>query len=95
MFQEWLGTAAGVFTTVGTLPQIVKAIRTHSVGDVSVWTYITLAAGVSLWTAYGLLQLDWPIIVTNGISTVLNITMIYLCVRYKTPHPHRDYQTKL
>jgi MtN3 and saliva related transmembrane protein len=83
MVEEGLGIAAGVLTTLGTLPQIIKAIRTQSVGDVSVWTYVTLATGVFLWTAYGALQFDWPIIITNGISTILNLSMVYLCSKYR------------
>ncbi|MGB7394722.1 MAG: SemiSWEET transporter [Pricia sp.] len=79
---QWLGIVAGIITTVGTLPQIVKAIRTSSVGDVSVWTYVTLATGVFLWTLYGILESDWPIIITNGISTLLNLWMVFLCRRY-------------
>jgi len=80
---ESIGMLAGFFTTLGALPQIIKAYRSKSVGDVSIYMFYTIWVGVLLWTVYGILKMDWPIIITNGISTFLNGIMIYFYYKYK------------
>ena len=79
---ETIGVLAGFFTTIGALPQIIKAFKTKSVGDVSVWMFYSLLIGVGLWTMYGIVKVDWPIIITNGISSILNSIMIYFYYKF-------------
>lgn len=78
--EEIIGLLAGVFTTIAVLPQIIKAVRTKKAGDVSPLMYITLCLGVGLWTYYGVLKSDLPIILTNGISFILNSIMLFLAL---------------
>ena len=80
---ETIGVLAGFFTTIGALPQIIKAFKTKSVGDVSVWMFYSLLIGVGLWTMYGIIKVDWPIIITNGISSILNSIMIYFYYKFE------------
>ena len=82
MLIEIIGIFAGIFTTAGTVPQLIKAYRTKSVGDVSVWMFATLLTGVILWTVYGFMKMDWPIIITNGVSTILHSIMLYFYYRF-------------
>ncbi len=79
--EEWIGMAAGICTTAAVIPQIVKAIRTQEVGDVSAFMYVVLIMGVGLWAAYGIITNDVPIIITNGISVFLNSFMLYMLWR--------------
>lgn len=76
--EEIIGVLAGVFTTLAVLPQIFKAIKTREVKDVSPYMFVVLCVGVGLWTFYGILKIDWPIILTNGISFILNGIMLYI-----------------
>jgi len=76
--EEIIGIIAGIFTTIGVLPQIIKALKTKKVSDVSPYMYIILCIGVSLWTIYGIMKNDWPIIITNGISLILNAIMLVI-----------------
>jgi len=76
--EDFVGTLAGAFITIAVLPQIYKAIKTKKVKDVSAFTYIILCLGVALWTIYGIMQQDWPIIITNGISLILNGIMLVI-----------------
>ncbi len=80
---ETIGVLAGFFTTIGALPQIIKAFKTKSVGDVFVWMFYSLLIGVGLWTMYGIVKVDWPIIITNGISSILNSIMIYFYYKFE------------
>ena len=79
---ETIGLLAGFLTTIGALPQIGKAYRTKSVGDVSVWMFYTILLGVLLWTVYGIVHHLWPVIIFNSISIVLNGLMIYFYHKY-------------
>lgn len=78
--EEVIGIIAGVLTTLAVLPQIIKAVKTGKVKDVSPYMFLILCLGVGLWTVYGIMKIDWPIIVTNGISFVLNGTMLYIVI---------------
>jgi MtN3 and saliva related transmembrane protein len=78
-----IGIIAGIFTTIAAVPQIVKAIRSKQVEDVSPWMFFVLVMGVFLWTVYGFMKMDFPIIITNGISVILNSTMLVLIFKYR------------
>ena len=78
IIEELIGIGAGVFTTIAVLPQIFKAIKTRKVDDVSPFMFMILCLGVGLWTIYGVMKNDWPIILTNGISFIFNGIMLYI-----------------
>jgi MtN3 and saliva related transmembrane protein len=80
---EIIGIAAGVCTAISLLPQIVKVIRDKKTEDISIFYLLVLLVGLGLWTYYGFLKDDLPIIATNMFSMVLNITMIGLGLYYK------------
>ena len=78
-----IGIIAGLLTSSSSIPQIVKIIKEKKVADLSMGMFITLSFGVLLWTVYGILRDDMPIIVTNGFSFCLNITILILRFKYK------------
>jgi len=86
--EEIIGTLAGIFTTAAILPQITKAIKTKDVKGISPFFLLVLITGVGLWTVYGILKNDWPIIITNGVSVLLNTTMLILYFKNK----NRSYE---
>lgn len=78
-----LGFVAGICTTVAVIPQIIKSVKTKEVKDVSPFMFGVLMLGVGLWVVYGVLKKDIPIIVTNGISFILNSVMLMLMLLYR------------
>ena len=78
-----IGYLAGIFTTIAVIPQIYKAIKTNKVDDISPVFFSILLLGVGLWTVYGILKIDWPIILTNGISFMLNALMLSIYLKNK------------
>lgn len=80
---EIIGSLAGIFTTVAVIPQIYKALKTDKVKDISPFFFSILLIGVGLWTVYGILKTDWPIILTNGISFLLNSIMLIIYLKHK------------
>jgi MtN3 and saliva related transmembrane protein len=82
-FTQVVGIAAGIFTSLSLLPQIIKSVREKKAQDISLFYLLVLLTGLSLWTYYGFLRKDVPLIATNILSLILNATMIVLGVRYK------------
>ncbi len=78
-----LGLLAGFCTTVAVTPQLYKTWKEKSVEDISLKMFSVLTLGLILWTVYGILKMDVPIIITNGISTTLNFIMIIFYFKYK------------
>jgi MtN3 and saliva related transmembrane protein len=40
--------------------------------------YIIFSAGLLLWEAYGIIKMEWPIILANGITFLLVIPILIL-----------------
>ena len=80
---EIVGIAAGVFTAVSLLPQLIKMLKTKKAEDISLFYLIILLTGLGLWIAYGFMREDNPIIFTNIFSFLINLTLIVLGIRYK------------
>jgi MtN3 and saliva related transmembrane protein len=79
---EAVGMAAGVLTTLAYLPQVIKAWRTRSTGDVSLIMFLALVTGIALWALYGFLKGDLPVILANVSALCLTSTVLYLKLRY-------------
>ena len=83
MIEQVIGFLAGILTTVAVIPQLIKSFKTKKVMDVSPFMFAILLGGVGLWVVYGFLKSDYPIIITNGISFLLNFSMLYIMIRYR------------
>jgi MtN3 and saliva related transmembrane protein len=44
---------------------------------------VILLVGLSLWIWYGCMKTDWPIIVTNGFSLIVNVLIVGVRWYYK------------
>lgn len=66
-----LSSAAAIVTTAGYVPQAYRTIRTRSTASLSLPAYLLLTGGTALWTVYGVLAGNWPIIISNGITAAL------------------------
>ena len=83
MKHEILGLVAGFLTAGSLLPQLVKIIKEKKANDLSMGMLAVLNSGTCLWIYYGVLREDWPIIITNIFSLILNILVIIFSIRYK------------
>jgi MtN3 and saliva related transmembrane protein len=79
---EIIGLVAGILTSSSLLPQLIKTIKLRKAEEVSPFMFVLLLLGTGLWTYYGVLREDFPIIATNGFSFSLNIFMIILKIKY-------------
>jgi MtN3 and saliva related transmembrane protein len=78
-----IGTLSGFISSVTFLPQVIKIWKTKSAKDLSVGTLFFLILGVSLWLFYGLLKMDYPIIITNALVLSMVLVMAYFKYKFK------------
>src|SRR3954454_8361829 len=76
-----LGTAAGLCTTGGFVPQVVEAWREGDTRALSLRMYLVLTAGFVLWLGYGLLIGSWPVIAFNIANLALSAAILRLKLR--------------
>lgn len=77
---ELIGLIASIMTTVSSLPQILKIIKTKSVDDISMTAIMILVIGLGLWTTYGILIYNIPIIISSGVQFILEIIIFGLVI---------------
>ena len=85
-----IGTVAATLTTMAFLPQAWRSWRTRNLSGISLAMYSFFTLGVFLWLVYGILLVQWPIIVANAITFVLSCSILFLKIRHKDVphHPH-------
>jgi MtN3 and saliva related transmembrane protein len=91
-----VGFIAGTLTTASSLPQVLKTYRMKSAETLSYRMVLLLSAGVAVWIAYGVMTRSLPIIITNGISLLLAVSLVVMKRRYDKPgqpaqQPASDY----
>lgn len=79
----YIGIAAGVFTAIAMLPQLIKIIRTRQAEQLSLAMILILLAGLGLWIWYGAVQQDYPVVITNAFSALVNILIVIFSLKYK------------
>ncbi len=77
-----IGFLAAAFTTISYFPQVAKTLKTRETKDLSLMMYVILSAGLCLWFIYGLLLNELPIIIANGITFVLSLTILVLKIKH-------------
>lgn len=77
-----IGIIAGILTSASMVPQLIKIIKEKDAQNVSLIMIIVLTSGVSLWIYYGILREDWPIIVTNCFSVLVNTLILIFRIKY-------------
>jgi len=78
-----IGLAAATLTTIAFLPQVIKIWKTKETKDISLLMYALFTVGVLLWLSYGVILNDLPLILANGITSVLALSVLVLKLKYK------------
>ena len=78
-----LGLIAGTLTSIASIPQLVKTLRSKHARDISVWQPLLLAIGIALWLVYGILIHDLPLVLANIVPLICNIMLTILKLRYR------------
>ena len=78
-----IGLLAATLTTLSFVPQVVKTWKMKETRDISLSMFLILGIGIILWTIYGFMIQDLPVILANCVSFVFIAIIIFLKVRYK------------
>jgi MtN3 and saliva related transmembrane protein len=90
---DWIntvGSVAGFCTTISMLPQLHSIWRRKSARDVSLTMILVLIFGIALWIVYGLGIGSVPIIVTNGVSLMVDLSVLAIKLHYDRKHASRS-----
>ena len=82
-FVEYIGFTAAICTTTAFFPQVLKTYRTKSTKDLSLGMFFIFSLGVLLWLIYGIILVNYPIIVANTVTLVLACLLLYFKIVYK------------
>lgn len=83
MLIRTIGFAAAALSTLSFLPQVIKSLRTRCLEDINLLFLVMLIAGLVLWTVYGVMLRQWPLIVANVVTLALNLVLLVLKLRSK------------
>lgn len=76
-----VGGTGAALTTASFFPQALHVLRTRDTRAISLAMYALFTAGVALWGAYGLMTMQWAIIVANGVTIVLAMLILSMKAR--------------
>jgi MtN3 and saliva related transmembrane protein len=77
------GYIAGTLTTVSFVPQVLRTWKLRETKDFSLAMLLLFAAGMLLWTAYGIWISSFPIIAANVITFGLILFLLGMKIRYQ------------
>lgn len=78
-----IGYLAGIFITITMVPQIYTSIKIKSVENVSVLMLTFFFLSMFLWFIYGILQNDLPLMIFNGLATIIAGIQLGIKIYYK------------
>ena len=73
---EVIGLSAAFLTTSAFIPQVYKIYKEKNAEGISLTMYLILFIGVILWFVYGLLIGSLSIIIANGVTALLQLSII-------------------
>lgn len=79
---EWVGYAAGIFTTLAYIPQLIKVLREKHTTSISLGMYVLIACGIALWFIYGLMLESPSLLLANGITFVMAVFILIMKIRH-------------
>lgn len=79
---ETIGFVAAFCTTISFVPQLFRVIQLRSARDISLGMFLFFSFGVFLWFVYGFSIHSKPVIVSNGVTLILSVSILVLKLRF-------------
>lgn len=73
-----VGYLAAICMIFGYLPQAIYTIRTRDTDGIAMPTFLLLAAGSIFFVIQGFMLGNWPLIITNTITTVSSAIVFFI-----------------
>ena len=77
-----IGYIAGTLTTISFVPQVARAWKLKETRDLSLAMLLLFAAGILLWTVYGIWTNSLPIIAANMVTFFLVLLLLGMKIQY-------------
>ncbi len=78
----------GIILSLGWIPQIIQIIKTKSVKDLSLKSYLLILLGISLMESYAIslaiTGVGLAFLITNTLSLCVVVVVVVLILRYKS-----------
>ncbi|MFH1181558.1 MAG: SemiSWEET family transporter [Candidatus Woesearchaeota archaeon] len=81
-FWEVWGVVAGLVTSSGYIPQIIKGYRTKKLEDLSYLLNALMGLGMLMWLVYGIAIRSLAVTAANILGVSLNITLLAMKYHY-------------
>jgi MtN3 and saliva related transmembrane protein len=78
-----VGYIAGALTTVSFVPQVIRTWKLKETKDFSLAMLLLFAAGMLLWTIYGIWINSIPIIAANMVTLGLVVILLWMKLNYQ------------
>ena len=79
-----LATIAGVAMSFSYFFQFLKIMKTKSVKDISLTTFLILFVGIIIWFIYGLSMMSYPLIFAYGTGLIGSALVLVAYFMYRT-----------
>lgn len=79
VFLNVIGYAAALCMICGYLPQAIYTIRTRDTDGIAMPTFLLLGFGSIFFVVQGFMLSNWPLIITNTITTVASA--VVFCIK--------------
>lgn len=73
-----LGWVAAGLTTLSSVPQAFKSIKSRNTEGISLLMYILFTLGVIIWAIYGILSKNWIVFSANAITLVFSLIVLII-----------------
>ncbi|WP_210176163.1 SemiSWEET family sugar transporter [Agrobacterium bohemicum] len=71
-----VGYLASICSVSSFVPQVCKVVKTNDTRAISTGMYCLTVAGFALWTTFGIMRAEWPIILTNSACFLLSLVIL-------------------
>ena len=80
---KYIGYFAAFCTTIAFLPHAIKAWKTKSTKDISLYMFLLLVVGILSWLVYGILISSLPLVIANLAGLFLAISILIAKLKFK------------
>lgn len=75
-----IGYTASLCMVLGYLPQAIMTIRTRDTDGIAMPTFVMLGLGSIFFVIQGLMLSNWPLVITNVITTICSVIIFAIKV---------------
>ena len=80
---EVVGHIGSALSSITFMPQVYQALKTKSVGDLSLAMMLIVFLSTIIWLVYGIGRDLMPVIICNGVICLLSLVLIYFKFSFK------------